>query len=325
MDSKREQIVAWFEAGAIPAGHLDQALRLSGVRPDRNAWRVFLERLLLWGGALLCVAGAIYFFAYNWRDLGTLGRFGLAELLLAVALLAYLRAGADGLVGRAALFSAALLAGALLALFGQTYQTGADSWQLFAGWALAILPWTLVGRLPLLWLLQIGLVNLVITLYFQLWPGHLWWWNDNVLQLWLQFACNLTALIGWELASGHGGDWLRVRWLPRLLALGGGICITWLTVLRLFDDHTGRWLFDLAAFCGWSLALLVVYRRLRGDLFILSGAVLGGIVVVTALLSKLLLVRHAEAGGLLLIALAVIGMAAGGGLWLKLVAAELQQ
>ncbi|MET0346849.1 MAG: DUF2157 domain-containing protein [Casimicrobiaceae bacterium] len=56
--------------------------------------------------------------------------------------------GLDTLPGKAALVVAALLVGALLALVGQVYQTGADRFELFAAWAVAIVAWVLVARMP---------------------------------------------------------------------------------------------------------------------------------------------------------------------------------
>ncbi|TMH00920.1 MAG: DUF2157 domain-containing protein, partial [Betaproteobacteria bacterium] len=53
---------------------------------------------------------------------------------------------------RAPLALLALLGiGGLLAFFGQTYQTGADPWQLFALWALLALPLALAVRGDVLW------------------------------------------------------------------------------------------------------------------------------------------------------------------------------
>src|SRR5699024_7795437 len=40
-----------------------------------------------------------------------------------------------------ALLVAALMTGALLALLGQVYHSGADSWRLFAWWAVLLVPW----------------------------------------------------------------------------------------------------------------------------------------------------------------------------------------
>ena len=53
----------------------------------------------------------------------------------------------------ALLVLAGLFLGALLALLGQIYQTGADTWELFAWWALLLLPWALAGASQALWLL----------------------------------------------------------------------------------------------------------------------------------------------------------------------------
>ena len=50
-----------------------------------------------------------------------------------------------GRAGKAALLAASLFVGALLALIGQIYQTGADTFEMFAAWAALILPWVLVG------------------------------------------------------------------------------------------------------------------------------------------------------------------------------------
>src|SRR3546814_15416019 len=81
----------------------------------------------------------------NWNDLGRFAKFGLVGLLLIVAVIGYWRLGVDRAAGKASLLVASILLGALLALFGQTYQTGADTWELFANWAVLMAPWAL-GR-----------------------------------------------------------------------------------------------------------------------------------------------------------------------------------
>ncbi len=49
---------------------------------------------------------------------------------------------------QALLLAIALNIGALLALVGQTYQTGADPWQLFSTWALMLVPLAVFGQSP---------------------------------------------------------------------------------------------------------------------------------------------------------------------------------
>src|SRR5699024_11365250 len=49
------------------------------------------------------------------------------------------------LIRQLLLLIASIITGSLLALFGQVYQTGADTWQLFFAWAILITPWE-IGR-----------------------------------------------------------------------------------------------------------------------------------------------------------------------------------
>ena len=63
------------------------------------------------------------------------------------------------------LLIASIITGSLLALFGQIYQTGADTWQLFFAWAILITPWVVIARFPALWLLWLGLINAFLLLY----------------------------------------------------------------------------------------------------------------------------------------------------------------
>ena len=70
--------------------------------------------------------------------------------------------------GKAVLLLLGLLTGALLALTGQVYQTGADTYELFGWWAVLILPWVLVGRFSPLWLVWLALLNLTVHFYFSI-------------------------------------------------------------------------------------------------------------------------------------------------------------
>jgi uncharacterized membrane protein len=100
--------------------------------PDRMDWRRWLDRaLLILGTALLC-AGVIVFFAFNWAALHKFYQVraagGVADPAGGLCLVAPdRRYGGSRRVGRAQIMS-----GVLMAVIGQTYQTGADAWQLFA-------------------------------------------------------------------------------------------------------------------------------------------------------------------------------------------------
>ena len=85
MNNHRNSILQWAEEGRISVGRVREAMRTAGALPDRAAWRNFIDRLLLWSGTVLLAAGVIFFFAYNWKEIGNFARFGLAELLIAAA------------------------------------------------------------------------------------------------------------------------------------------------------------------------------------------------------------------------------------------------
>lgn len=320
MTQMRQDILEWAAAGRVPAASLRLALQAGGVLPDRERWRVFLDRLLLWLGAVMLAASAIFFLAYNWHDLGRYAKFALAEGLILAALAVLAWRGLERIAGKAALIAAALFAGALLALIGQTYQTGADTFELFAAWAVAILPWALVARFPALWVLWLALANLAVVLYFQAFHGLFGILFGTQRQLWLLFGLNSLALAAWEGLACAGVAWLRERWAVRLLAMASGTCMTVLAVIDIFSKDEFGW--GGPGWLLWLAAAYAVYRRRLKDVFVLAGGVLSAVVVVAALLGRLMADTRADAGAFLLIGLVVIGMSAAGGVWLKKVANE---
>jgi hypothetical protein len=102
---------------------------------DAESWYRFARVQMLLLGASLAAVGAGFFVAANWDELTAYTRMGmLAALMTAVTLLAA-RLGLHSLSGRVAALLGGLGFGPLMALVGQTYQTGADAWQLFAAWS----------------------------------------------------------------------------------------------------------------------------------------------------------------------------------------------
>ena len=318
--SARSQILEWAEQGAVPPENVRAALALAGATPDASQWRRFVSALLLWLGALLIAAGVIFFFAYNWHALGRFTKFGLVEGLLAVSMIAAWTAGPDKAAGKASLLVASLLTGALLALIGQTYQTGADTFELFAWWAALILPWTIAARTPALWMLWIALLNLAVIFYFQAFRGPFGFIDSGASLVWALAALNTVALIAWEAGTWRGYSWMQERWPARLVAVASGTAITFLGLWGIFESSTPD-LFAIPAYFAWLAAAYYYYRRRTRDLFVLAGGVLSLIVFVSSWLSDALL-DHLDAGSLLLIGVVVIGMSAAGAWWLKGIAAK---
>src|SRR6218665_3705714 len=115
--------------------------------------------------------GLIFWVAANWGDFGRAGRFALLQAFVVVMLLgAWWRPAL-----RAPLALLALLGtGGLFAYFGQTYQTGADPWQLFALWAVLTLPLALAVRSDVVWVPWTLVAVVGISLWAQAHTGHSW-------------------------------------------------------------------------------------------------------------------------------------------------------
>lgn len=318
MNAIRDDILDWIAQGRLAPNALPEALRLAGIVPGRADWLRFLDRLSLWLGAVFLAAAMIFFIAYNWQDMGRFAKFGIVELAIVACLGFVWRIGVEQIAGKAALLATALLIGALLALVGQTYQTGADTFELFGAWALAVFPLVAVGCFGALWLMWLGLLNVALALYFHTFGIMLGVLFSGEKLLWTLFAFNTAALFAWEWGACQGVSWLQERWPVRVLAVASGGFVTTLAMWAIFDNHAER-AAAAAAYLAWLAAVYLVYRQRLPDLFVLAGGVLSAVVVVAAFLSKQLL-DHDSGGGYLFIGMVVIGLSAAGGIWLKSVA-----
>jgi len=318
----RSEVLAWTAAGHLAIDALPQALHIAGALPGPTEWRRFLDALALWLGAICLAVAVIFFFAFNWQELGRYTRFGLVEALLAAAVLAAWRLGVDRTAGKAALLAATLLVGALLALVGQTYQTGADPWELFATWAVLVLPWVAIARFAPLWLLLLALVNLAVGVYFHAFAGLFGILFGTETLWWLLTGINTAALAVWETTAGRGVAWLAERWAPRIVATASLGYATLLAAWTIVDHDSG----GIATLLGYAALLAgayAVYRHRIRDLYVLALGVLSLIVVVAVFLGRHLL-DHGDAGAFLLIGLIVLGLSAVGGWWLRVVAREVE-
>lgn len=315
MTSPRDQIIHLIEQDCIPPEELSDALCVTKVVPDGRSWRVFIDHLLLWLGGLALAFAAMFFIAYNWNDLGRYAKFGMMEGFVILTVLAYWKLDKDKVPAKVFLLMASIFLGVLLALYGQTYQTGADPWQLFFNWALLMLPWAIIGRFPAIWILWIGLINLSIILFHMAFRNALWMMFDSEIDmLWWVFVFNTLALVAWELLE-YKWIWLAERWATRLLAVVSGTAMTWLVLYSIFDYQKGAdvstiiWVF-------WLAGLYFVYRMKKPDLFMLAGGCLSGIVVVISFLARHML-DHLDAGSFLLLAMLIVGLGTGAAIWLR--------
>ncbi len=314
-----------------------RALELARLSPGAATWRRYIDHFLTAVGALLIVAGVTAFFAWNWADLGHMTKFGLIQFgIVATAVLAW-RLGIDSIGGRASLFASAFLVGVLLAVFGQVYQTGADPYGLFLGWAVLILPWVIIGRQAGLWMLFQVLLNLGFIMYWTqvLHPPDGWWQISQLLGplVWLAslmmdstlgsiiFAMNAIALLGWEVGASHGVSWMQDRWYPRVLAFGALTTVLIPTLIMIvaasFGEHSGLGFTSPLLFAASLAACLYFYQFRKLDLFILTVCLFAAIMVIMSFIGHTML---RDVGSLLFLAALLIGLVAGAAYWLREIA-----
>lgn len=269
-----------------------------------------LARWLPRGLAVLAAAllgfGLVMWIAANWETLGRFGRFALLMAFIGVM-------GAGAALRPAARAPLALLAllgiGALFAYFGQTYQTGADPWQLFALWAVLALPLCLGARSDVVWAPWALVVVTAISLWTHAHLGHRWRVQPEDLR---------THALAWLLAV------LLVAWLSRPLQrfTGAGLwslrTAATLAVVMTTATALGGLFHDTVA-PHYALGLLVMAGaagllclRVAFDVFVLSAVALGLNSLLVSGLSRLLFDDHRgdPIGSLLLIGLVAAGLLA---------------
>ena len=296
-------------ARAVPLGEAAQAraIALATESPDARAWRAFLSRALLLLGAGLILSGVVCFVAYNWSRVGRFGKFVVIAAAIAGAAVYAWRA-IPRLTGEIALFAAAVLVGALLAVFGQTYQTGADPYGLFAMWALLILPWVVASRFSATWLLALLLCDVAIGLYW----GQVVGARETRDMLWLPVvigAIHFAALAAWEWQRKLASPWLTERWAQRLVAVVAlyAWCVAAIAAVVVPRSAGTAGLIGLTLFAAAVVGMLRFYRRPL-DLFMLTIAVVAAMTFGTVVVGKVIDVVVGNPGffGLMFMAALVI-------------------
>jgi uncharacterized membrane protein len=303
------------QAGLLSPAELELALARAGHLPSPRAWARFAGAALLLVGAALLLAGIFFFFAYNWADLHRFTKFALVQAAILGAAGFALWRGLDHVDAQVALFAACALVGALLGVFGQVYQTGADAFQLTLTWALIILLPAAAARNAPLWMLVALLLTITLPAY----------WDQRIADLYdlrdaAQLALAAAILVAWELARNRGATWMRAPWYGRALLLNAAVWAWTVVADAVFRDWslaTGGSVTAVAALIALALALAAAlyYWRRAPDLPALAIVALFAIAVLTAQLLQW--IGWDNTFGVLLVGVLVLGQVAGATLLLR--------
>lgn len=315
-----EKIYAWINQGLIKPDQQQLALELVGERTSRQEWLRFIKKTLLLLGLLSLAFGVVFFFAYNWNDMSRMVKFGLVQAALLGVFLMYFVKSKTPWVAQSLLLVATLLIGSLLALFGQTYQTGADPWQLFATWALLILPLVLFSKSEVLWLVLASLLNVSLLLYLQINRSFFGLVFLGVNYVWLFLLLNLSLLVSLEGLGVNSSTLLKkvqlaFRWPAQVLGLVVLFVLSIVGMEAIWGKIETRGL-NVMIYLLLMVGLFFFYRYVRKDLLLLTFWALAVMVFVLSFLVNAIF-KHFEASGFLLMAITLIAMSAVTVKWIK--------
>lgn len=253
---------------------LDAALD-EHVRSSAERWRWLLRMLLPTIGIGFLACGILFFFAYNWTDIPKFWKFSIAAAAVIIPCVLSLISTFSELTRNILLTAAAFLVGPLFGVFGQTYQTGANAYDLFLAWCMFILAWVVAINFAPLWLLFLVLINTTVSLYFeQIASG----WNF-VSVVFILFTINTVAATAFFLLD----ELTYPGWLKKTTALAavvmGTICCC--TVIIEYDERSANLIYlvpIMAVFGGVAWAAL----RFR-ELYHLTLLALAGIAIVATI------------------------------------------
>ncbi len=312
MDNLRQadQLLQWAEQQQLSPQQLQQAAQLFQLQPTITDWLTLANRVLLFAAVVLVGSAVVFFFAYNWPLMHYLAKLALAGVAVLISGSVAVAGAKDSLPRRAAILACAILTGALLALIGQTYQTGADIWQLFAAWAALITPLVLLSKSRASYLLWFLLIELALWRYLD--SRSRFWLLNSAEQLALVSLANMLMLLFAECALQR----LGVRQPKPLIWLAALALLATLSLGAVIGIWEAEYHFNLVSYVIAAPLMLLWYYRLQRDLLIFALLLFSGIAVSTVALSRLM----DGADGFFianLLALYVIGASAGAAVWLK--------
>lgn len=313
MNEIRNQVLDWQAQGLIDKNNISQALETTGANNTNKQWYHFITQTLLWLSVLSTAFGVIFFFAYNWDDISTATKFVMIQVLMLVALFAYTQTKRYSNANTAILFFLALLLGSLFALFGQTYQTGKDPWQLFMIWTVFVTPIAFTSRSSSLWLLWLGLAFLTLNLNLGARFGILSVLFSNERGILLHALLGIVAAALFEFLYYIKYKLIHNRIAAQVAIVATMVAFTWVAIYSIFEFNNYH--LDGFFYLVWMALVYYIYRLKKLDVLVLSSWVVSGIIFVVAILAKII---DNDLGGssFLFFALVIIGLSTLGGKWL---------
>jgi len=281
------------------AAEVESAFKEHSIYAGSRQWAGFLNLLLPGLGVSLALSGIIFFFAYNWAAMHKFVKLGMVEGAIALSIAVAVWPRVPALIKNIALAAASVLVGALFAVFGQIYQTGADAYDFFLGWTMFVAIWVLVSGFAPLWLLGLALVNTSVFLY-----------SEQVAENWspqtaynILFIINTLAAVIVEIRSLKADAGKRPQWFIQTSAIAAIVAITISIVFSIFGSAVME---GVAAFLLGLIGLGtgMAYGFKTKSIFYISSISFSVIVIICALIIKPI---HDPIGTFFIVSIFLIG------------------
>lgn len=214
---------------------------------NTQSTQIYMRYFQHWGLGFIAIS-VLYLVAANWWMLEQKIQLVIPSFFAIFAAIIY-SYSQEKLLQQSLLTIIGLMLGLSLAVIGQVYQTGADSYLLFLGWSILLLPW-IYGFYPnndAVLVLFIGTTQLALYLFFA---------QHYYLDIYPEYYSLALNLLSFFLL------WIIHQYYPKLIVLAslalGVLCIT---QMLLFVTSHYAWHFFVSAFLLPFSAVFYFYRK----------------------------------------------------------------
>jgi uncharacterized membrane protein len=238
----RKELDAFAAHHRLSRTSIEAAFELANAQPSAADRQRFALRLLRLAGVLSLGAGIVFFIAANWDALAVMGRFALLQTALVLCVAGAIWQPPPQALGRYAVLLAFIVTGGVLALFGQTYQTGADVYELFLTWAALGLLFAIAGQWSVTWAAWTLVLNVALLLFCG--------WRAESGLLWGLF-------FGWGLQPS---EMMVLAMLANVLLWLAILALQRTRAAALAPSWLGRFVLAWAVGFGTSAGIVVIVR-----------------------------------------------------------------
>ena len=164
MEKIKEILYKKFYSSSLDESELSEALDIIKNNKNTKKIRFSIENLYLYSGVSFLLSSILFFIAYNLKIINDITKILLMYAVVSVSFILYFFRFKEQ-YKKVLLFSLCFLIGVLFAVFGQIYQTGADSYWLFVSWSVAIIPMVLISEFSPCYILHFVIMYISLILF----------------------------------------------------------------------------------------------------------------------------------------------------------------